>query len=151
MLGIIPKSSILPKRYFTSSIGLHRLFTTDLMYDAVMEASFYSQHRPLLVGKPSLPLKVNEILLQNTLPEPLNTTPEMVKELDELLCKLIKKNDIKLCFGNRRSLYLISILKRRRKKMNKHKWKKARRAVRDSSRYNKEKLRKAGKLRKKQE
>jgi hypothetical protein len=42
-------------------------------------------------------------------------------------------------------------MKRRRKKMNKHKWKKARRAVRNSSRYNKEKNRKAGTLRKKQE
>jgi hypothetical protein len=48
-------------------------------------------------------------------------------------------------------MHMISIMKRRRKKMNKHKWKKARRAVRNSSRYNKEKNRKAGTLRKKQE
>ncbi|KAI8928372.1 hypothetical protein BC831DRAFT_503477 [Entophlyctis helioformis] len=44
-----------------------------------------------------------------------------------------------------------NIIKIRRKKMNKHKWKKYRRRVRNSSRYNKEKLRKGGIQRKKQE
>ncbi|KAJ3095498.1 hypothetical protein HDU97_006874 [Phlyctochytrium planicorne] len=46
---------------------------------------------------------------------------------------------------------MISIKKIRRKKMNKHKWKKRRRLVRDSSRYNKEKRKKSGPLREKQE
>ncbi|KAJ8323999.1 hypothetical protein QVD99_008346 [Batrachochytrium dendrobatidis] len=45
----------------------------------------------------------------------------------------------------------INIIKIRRKKMNKHKWKKYRRRVRNSSRYNKEKLRKSGVQRKKQD
>ncbi|KAH6582150.1 hypothetical protein BSLG_007517 [Batrachochytrium salamandrivorans] len=45
----------------------------------------------------------------------------------------------------------INIIKIRRKKMNKHKWKKYRRRVRNSSRYNKEKLRKSGIQRKKQD
>eukprot|EP00842_Homolaphlyctis_polyrhiza_P000611 jgi/Hompol1/1550/HPOL_005640-RA len=45
----------------------------------------------------------------------------------------------------------VNIIKIRRKKMNKHKWKKYRRRVRDSSRYNKEKLRKGGVQRKRQE
>ncbi|KAL2913290.1 hypothetical protein HK105_207168 [Polyrhizophydium stewartii] len=44
-----------------------------------------------------------------------------------------------------------NIIKIRRKKMNKHKWKKYRRRVRNSSRYNKEKLRKGGIQRKKQD
>ncbi|KAJ3191415.1 hypothetical protein HDU67_005854, partial [Dinochytrium kinnereticum] len=45
----------------------------------------------------------------------------------------------------------IGIKKIRRKKMNKHKWKKRRRLVRDSSRYNKEKRKKSGPLREKHE
>jgi hypothetical protein len=74
----------------------------------------------------------------------------------ETLSKLLEIStlkEIKDPIRPRRSegYYMISILKRRRKAMNKHKWKKGRRAVRDSSRYNKEKLRNAGKLRKKQE
>ncbi|KAJ3013565.1 hypothetical protein HKX48_005676 [Thoreauomyces humboldtii] len=48
-------------------------------------------------------------------------------------------------------VHAISILKRRRKKMNKHKWKKARAAVRDSTRYNKERRKKGGAQREKQE
>jgi hypothetical protein len=46
-------------------------------------------------------------------------------------------------------LQCISIIKRRRKKMNKHKWRKRRRAVRNSTRYNKE--RKSGESRTKME
>ncbi|KAJ3009841.1 hypothetical protein HKX48_007725 [Thoreauomyces humboldtii] len=49
------------------------------------------------------------------------------------------------------AIHAISILKRRRKKMNKHKWKKARAAVRDSTRYNKERRKKGGAQREKQE
>ncbi|KNC98922.1 uncharacterized protein SPPG_05885 [Spizellomyces punctatus DAOM BR117] len=45
----------------------------------------------------------------------------------------------------------ISILKRRRKKMKKHKWKKQRKEVRDSTRYNKERRKKGGVQREKQE
>ncbi|KAJ3165743.1 hypothetical protein HDU88_003937 [Geranomyces variabilis] len=51
----------------------------------------------------------------------------------------------------RSRLYAISILKRRRMKMKKHKWKKGRKAVRDSTRYNKERRRKGGVQREKQE
>ncbi|KAJ3175778.1 hypothetical protein HDU87_005772 [Geranomyces variabilis] len=51
----------------------------------------------------------------------------------------------------RSRLYAISILKRRRMKMKKHKWKKGRKAVRDSTRYNRERRRKGGVQREKQE
>lgn len=44
-------------------------------------------------------------------------------------------------------IHAISLLKRRRKKMNKHKWKKHRKALNKSTRYNKETLRKRGALR----
>ncbi|KAJ3005447.1 UNVERIFIED_CONTAM: hypothetical protein HDU68_004606 [Siphonaria sp. JEL0065] len=49
------------------------------------------------------------------------------------------------------TLYAISIKKIRRKKMNKHKWKKHRREVRESTRYNKERRKKSGPMREKQE
>ncbi|KAI8910036.1 hypothetical protein DFJ77DRAFT_442166 [Powellomyces hirtus] len=49
------------------------------------------------------------------------------------------------------AMHAISILKRRRKKMKKHKWKKGRKAVRDSTRYNKERKKKGGVQREKQE
>ncbi|KAJ3151883.1 hypothetical protein HDU86_006015 [Geranomyces michiganensis] len=51
----------------------------------------------------------------------------------------------------RKKIHAISIMKRRRMKMKKHKWKKARRAVRDSTRYNRERKRKGGLQREKQE
>ncbi|KAI8912940.1 hypothetical protein DFJ77DRAFT_62097 [Powellomyces hirtus] len=51
----------------------------------------------------------------------------------------------------RAPVHAISILKRRRMKMKKHKWKKARKDVRDSTRYNKERRRKGGVQREKQE
>ena len=50
-----------------------------------------------------------------------------------------------------KKLHLLNIIKIRRKKMNKHKWKKHRRMFRDSSRYNKAKLKRKGETRKKQE
>ncbi|KAI8832042.1 hypothetical protein BC829DRAFT_409075 [Chytridium lagenaria] len=53
--------------------------------------------------------------------------------------------------GTETVMEAIGIKKIRRKKMNKHKWKKRRRLVRDSSRYNKEKRKKSGPLREKQE
>ncbi|KAJ3327199.1 hypothetical protein HDU76_012240 [Blyttiomyces sp. JEL0837] len=52
---------------------------------------------------------------------------------------------------NGNAMEAISIKKIRRKKMNKHKWKKHRRLVRDSTRYNTEKRKKSGPLREKQE
>ncbi|KAI8804595.1 hypothetical protein BJ742DRAFT_824338 [Cladochytrium replicatum] len=48
-------------------------------------------------------------------------------------------------------MHAISIQKRRKKKMNKHKWKKRRKAVRDSTRYNPERRKKGGIVREKQE
>ncbi|KAJ3403161.1 hypothetical protein HDU80_004434 [Chytriomyces hyalinus] len=51
----------------------------------------------------------------------------------------------------RETIQAISIKKRRRKAMNKHKWKKLRRSVRNSVRYNKERRRKSGPMREKQE
>ncbi|KAI9344659.1 hypothetical protein BDR26DRAFT_857369 [Obelidium mucronatum] len=53
--------------------------------------------------------------------------------------------------GKLEQYHAISIKKIRRKKMNKHKWKKNRRAVRDSTRYNKERRKKKGPMREKQE
>lgn len=47
-----------------------------------------------------------------------------------------------------KTILMISILKRRMKKMNKHKWKKYRRTVRNSTRYNIERNKKIQKLRK---
>ncbi|KAJ3179484.1 hypothetical protein HDU85_004895 [Gaertneriomyces sp. JEL0708] len=47
--------------------------------------------------------------------------------------------------------YAINILKRRRKKMKKHKWKKQRKEVRESTRYNREKTKRSGPQREKQE
>jgi hypothetical protein len=52
---------------------------------------------------------------------------------------------------NGNAIYAIGIKKIRRKKMNKHKKKKQRREVRDSTRYNKEKRKKSGPMREKQE
>ncbi|KAJ3176036.1 hypothetical protein HDU87_005553 [Geranomyces variabilis] len=49
------------------------------------------------------------------------------------------------------AMHMISILKRRRMKMKKHKWKKGRKAVRDSTRYNRERRKKGGVQREKQE
>jgi hypothetical protein len=46
-------------------------------------------------------------------------------------------------------LLLINILKRRRKKMNKHKWKKLKRRVRNSTKYNPERRRKMKKEKRK--
>ncbi|KAI8585775.1 hypothetical protein BDZ88DRAFT_431551 [Geranomyces variabilis] len=49
------------------------------------------------------------------------------------------------------AMHMISIIKRRRMKMKKHKWKKGRKAVRDSTRYNRERRKKGGVQREKQE
>ncbi|KAJ3113104.1 hypothetical protein HDU96_003779 [Phlyctochytrium bullatum] len=53
--------------------------------------------------------------------------------------------------GGEEGMQAIGIKKIRRKKMNKHKWKKRRRLVRDSVRYNKERRKKSGPMREKQE
>ncbi|KAJ3301261.1 hypothetical protein HDV03_001082 [Kappamyces sp. JEL0829] len=65
-----------------------------------------------------------------------------------LVDALLAPHPIHLVVGSakRSTLYLINILKRRRKKMNKHKWKKYRREVRNSTRYNPERTRKKKKM-----
>lgn len=52
---------------------------------------------------------------------------------------------------NKEEMMAISLIKRRRKKMKKHKWKKQRKEVRNSTRYNKERRKKGGVQREKQE
>ncbi|KAJ3063746.1 hypothetical protein HDU98_000468 [Podochytrium sp. JEL0797] len=58
---------------------------------------------------------------------------------------------VSMPYGGSPAMHAIGIIKIRRKKMNKHKYKKHRRDVRDSTRYNKEKRRKSGPMREKQE
>ncbi|KAJ3315003.1 hypothetical protein HDV04_004803 [Boothiomyces sp. JEL0838] len=146
----------------------------ELVLDSVLEAKFFSQHRPLALG-----------LIQPTkkLPIVIEPQPEVMQEwyldeyaklfggfipfsppgsqiisdtaidLDEHLSTLLSQLKIREpSVGPRRSgFFLISIMKRRRKKMNKHKWKKYRREVRNSSRYNTERNKNKGKIRRSDE
>lgn len=101
----------------------------------IAEFGFYSQHRPLALPPLAITPTVTTSPLHQLITDYWTSPPS------PLVCPLAPLA----------TMYAISILKRRRKKMNKHKWKKHRKAFRDSSRYNKEKRRKRGIVREKQE
>ncbi|KAI8905860.1 hypothetical protein EDD86DRAFT_248809 [Gorgonomyces haynaldii] len=110
------------KRLVTRSLTTIRTLNLQQLH----ETAFFSQHRPLAL--------------------------EVLPPQD----KLIKGNPLDDLFSKFEQMSVapvecISILKRRRKKMNKHKWKKHRKALRGSTRYNKEKNKKRGIVREKQE
>ncbi|KAI8801537.1 hypothetical protein BJ742DRAFT_744453 [Cladochytrium replicatum] len=85
---------------------------------------------------------------------PSNNSPQPVSE-EEFSILLVSSDrqhiPVDVPKAPNEGMHAISIQKRRKKKMNKHKWKKRRKAVRDSTRYNPERRRKGGIVREKQE
>ncbi|KAJ3240428.1 hypothetical protein HDU81_003827 [Chytriomyces hyalinus] len=79
------------------------------------------------------------------------TIPSVPQHLKSSISFALPDETIVTQTTTRETIQAISIKKRRRKAMNKHKWKKLRRSVRNSVRYNKERRRKSGPMREKQE
>ncbi|KAJ3274406.1 hypothetical protein HDV01_003010 [Terramyces sp. JEL0728] len=148
----------------------------ELVLDSVLEAKFFSQHRPLALGliQPTKKLSIiaepqqNQEIMQEWYldeyaklfggfipfsPPGSQIVSDAAIDLEEHLSSLLSKIKIKEpTAGPRRSgFFLISIMKRRRMKMNKHKWKKYRREVRNSSRYNTVRNKDKGKIRRSDE
>jgi hypothetical protein len=127
--------------------------------ERIAEEQFFAQHRPLMMGgmmqsihvtnynNGTQPLKdLSHRFSEKSFGDSIYSMPQYLapKVSLSLIDALMAPTHPSLI--RKPSMHLINILKRRRKKMNKHKWKKYRREVRNSTRYNPEKTRKKKKL-----
>ena len=126
-------------------------FIDSINKENLAEEIFFAQHRPLgtstaaPIGEPSKTVILDIHHDWNSYS--LNTNPSQSHQLQVTQSQL-DQAILPSHSSTQTPLFLINILKRRRKKMNKHKWKKYRREVRNSTRYNPERSRKKKKLKK---
>ena len=135
------------KRLFSSFLRIPKTVSKpslSLNHEELLEMEFWNQHRPITplpdAGTEGLPNFQKALNLQtkcnfetsNELPRLVTENQKLVKNslpLDSIMKSLLPKI-------NSDRLLAISIKVIRRKKMNKHKWKKRRRAARHSSKKN---------------
>ena len=111
----------------------------DFHNSLLLEESFFSLHRPLIVDREINIFANNDWLVgedqvqkdQDNLGPKVIVVDGLDNPIDDYMISFPTTNQP----SSSSPMLMINILKRRRKKMNKHKWKKYRREVRNSTRY----------------